>query len=95
MRYEKLQSGWREALLDSFLDYHVMNASMYLSLNSTRLDAAPQNSHTKITSWQAILYFNGMKREEWVAPIPGRPCLTGLLFDLSAISSPLITLIPI
>ena len=24
------------------------------------------------------IYFNGMKREEWVAPIPGRPCLTGL-----------------
>ena len=25
------------------------------------------------------VYFRGMKREEWVAPIPGRPCLTGLL----------------
>jgi hypothetical protein len=24
------------------------------------------------------LYFNGMKREEFVDPIPGRPCLTGL-----------------
>ena len=24
-------------------------------------------------------YFNGINREECVAPIPGRPCLTGLL----------------
>lgn len=23
-------------------------------------------------------YLSGMKREEWVAPIPGRPCFTGL-----------------
>ena len=28
-------------------------------------------------------YLRGMKREEWVAPIPGRPCLTGLLWKLS------------
>lgn len=27
---------------------------------------------------QTAIYFNGMKRELWVAPIPGRPCLTGL-----------------
>lgn len=25
-----------------------------------------------------IFYFNGMKRDECVAPIPGRPCFTGL-----------------
>ena len=25
------------------------------------------------------VYLRGMKREEWVAPIPGRPCLTGWL----------------
>ena len=23
------------------------------------------------------VYFNGMNLEEWVAPIPGLPCLTG------------------
>lgn len=23
-------------------------------------------------------YLSGMKREEWVAPMPGRPCFTGL-----------------
>ena len=28
----------------------------------------------------SFVYFNGMNREECVAPIPGRPCLTGLLF---------------
>jgi len=33
-----------------------------------------------------IVYLRGMKREEWVAPIPGRPCLTGLLSHLSATS---------
>lgn len=27
---------------------------------------------------KAAVYFSGMKREEWVAPIPGRPCFTGL-----------------
>ncbi|KAA8573792.1 hypothetical protein EYC84_005348 [Monilinia fructicola] len=27
-----------------------------------------------------IIYLRGMKREEWVAPIPGLPCLTGRLF---------------
>jgi len=26
----------------------------------------------------APLYLSGMKREEWVAPMPGLPCLTGL-----------------
>lgn len=26
-----------------------------------------------------FVYLRGMKREEWVAPIPGLPCLTGLL----------------
>lgn len=29
------------------------------------------------------LYFSGMKREECVAPIPGLPCLTGLLYQQS------------
>lgn len=24
------------------------------------------------------IYFRGIKREEWVAPIPGLPCFTGL-----------------
>lgn len=27
---------------------------------------------------EAAFYFSGMKRDEWVAPIPGRPCFTGL-----------------
>jgi hypothetical protein len=27
---------------------------------------------------QAAAHFSGMKREECVAPIPGRPCFTGL-----------------
>lgn len=30
------------------------------------------------TNVAAALYLRGMKREEWVAPIPGLPCLTGL-----------------
>lgn len=25
-----------------------------------------------------IIYLSGMNREEWVAPIPGLPCFTGL-----------------
>ena len=25
-----------------------------------------------------LAYLRGIKREEWVAPIPGLPCLTGL-----------------
>lgn len=24
------------------------------------------------------VYLSGMNRDEWVAPIPGRPCFTGL-----------------
>lgn len=28
-------------------------------------------------------YLRGMKREEWVAPIPGLPCLTGWLWNVS------------
>ena len=32
----------------------------------------------KLESAQAVLMESTHKREEWVAPIPGRPCLTGL-----------------
>ena len=40
----------------------------------------PSQYHTTQTPQQpAPFYFRGMKREECVAPIPGRPCLTGLL----------------
>ena len=28
--------------------------------------------------WLASVYFRGMKRDEFVEPMPGRPCLTGL-----------------
>ena len=30
------------------------------------------------------VYFRGMNRDEWVAPIPGRPCLTGLYVMLNS-----------
>ena len=30
------------------------------------------------TKHSLLLYFSGMKREELLPPIPGRPCLTGL-----------------
>ena len=30
-------------------------------------------------SWpQQTIYFRGMNRDEWVAPMPGLPCFTGL-----------------
>lgn len=31
-----------------------------------------------VVEFVRIVYLRGMKRDEWVAPIPGRPCLTGL-----------------
>lgn len=30
------------------------------------------------------IYFNGMNLELWVAPIPGRPCLTGLYVNTNS-----------
>ena len=44
--------------------------------HSVRLDHMNARTPPYILS---RVYFRGMKREEWVAPIPGRPCLTGLL----------------
>ena len=37
-----------------------------------------QTNNSFIFYCKCVHYFRGMKRDECVAPIPGRPCLTGL-----------------
>lgn len=44
----------------------------------SQLPPSPLHSRPKNKHPPEAVYLRGMKREEWVAPIPGLPCLTGL-----------------
>jgi hypothetical protein len=63
----QLITGIQRSLFKSVLIY--ANYAHFLTLDPNR----------KARNIVFVVYLRGMKREEWVAPIPGRPCLTGLL----------------
>lgn len=50
----------------------MMVQKKYMDTERSACDALP------ILVVVVVVYFNGIKRELWVAPIPGLPCLTGL-----------------
>lgn len=60
---------------------HQLSSFVQLALDSwlDRITNSEEASTTDSNSMPApLFYFRGMKRDECVAPIPGRPCLTGL-----------------
>lgn len=65
------------------LIFHSILLLLTYSLSSIARSLREQ--HHFRTQNPILIYFKGMKREECVAPIPGLPCLTGLLEHIVSI----------
>ena len=63
---------WLRSLLGQCVGRHSLLLFSYMTWT-------PSKHRPWIAGLIHLSYFKGMKRDEWVAPIPGRPCLTGLL----------------
>merc|ERR1712093_419682 len=55
----------------------LVSVAVHLLTATNEYPISMRPSHPQKAQRTASIYLRGMKREEWVAPIPGLPCLTG------------------
>jgi hypothetical protein len=81
------------SIQNSFFNFHLTSTQQFFYLwnhrfvqHMLKIKRTNLPLLTLVHSKGTHFYLRGMNREEWVAPIPGRPCLTGLLFNTASVS---------